>query len=100
MRKPGYNGASDVDDADIEDVAQGSTVRAKRRRLDPRLEVIAESARQGRLTEQEALEQMVQVLGEWAGRALPGTAALGVESTLRALARDPRVLAKLREDDE
>lgn len=93
--KPGYQDAPDDDDANA-----GSTVRAKRRRLDPRLEAIAEQARQGRLTEQEALDQIVQVLGEWAGRALPATAQRGMETALRELARDPEVLAILREDDE
>jgi hypothetical protein len=94
--RPGHKDAPDDDD----DVEPGSAVRAKRHRLDPRLEAIAEQARQGRLTEQEALDQIAQVLGEWAGRALPPTAQLGVETALRELARDPKVLAILREDDE
>ena len=95
--KPGHKPAPDLDDELADPV---STVRPARRRLDPRLDEIAEAARQGRLTDQEAVDQIVAVLSEVAGRMLPKADQLGVASALRLLARDPRVLAMLSEEDE
>jgi hypothetical protein len=91
--KPGHKHAPDTED-DVHG-APGSTVRTKRHRIDPRLEVIAEAARKGELSEAEALEQIVRVTGEWVGRMSSPEEQLATESTLRQLLSDPDVMARL-----
>jgi hypothetical protein len=92
--KPGFKQAHDDDDE-----AVGSTMRPRRRRLDPRLDEIAERARTGQLTEQQALEQMVQVLGESMQGKLPEESRIGVMHVLRELVNDPKIIAQLNDDE-
>jgi hypothetical protein len=87
-------------DHELDDADPGSTVRAKRRRVDPRLDEIADAARRGELTETQALEAMARVLGEVVGRFTPRATAMGIEAGLKELAKDPAVLAKIRGEEE
>lgn len=82
------------------DDPQSSVRRVQRRpRLDPRLDEIAEAARTGRITEQEAIEQLARVASEAVGHVLSPAERLGLESALRDLVNDPYVTALLHEKE-
>ena len=87
-------------DHELDEADPGSTIQAKQRRVDPRLEEIANAARRGELTEQQALDAMVRVLGEAVGRFAPRSTAIGIEGALRDLVRDPEVLRQVRGEEE
>ena len=91
-----------LDDTETEPEADAahSGMRPKRHRVDPRLEEIAEAARAGRLSREEALTQIEQVLLESLGGELSSEARIGAAAALRELRNDPRIIALLPPDDE
>jgi hypothetical protein len=61
-----------------------SAVQVKRRHaLDPRLDEISLAVRAGRMSLQEGLDRVVQVLGEVAGRVLLPEERLALEHAMR-----------------
>jgi hypothetical protein len=62
-----------------------SAVQRKRRHaLDPRLDEISAAVRSGRISLHSGMEQVVQVLGEVAGRVLRPEERLALEHAMRA----------------
>ena len=83
-----------------ESAQAGSSVRTRQVRLNPRLEEIAEAARRGELSEDEAIEQIIASSSDWVARFASPEAALAAKSGLRALLRDPEVLAAMKDDED